>query len=101
MKKFKHAALTIVAMFAIVGCIVGIRNLGLKEAEILKAKRQAEISSFWKDYSDAKNGDGSLAKSIKKDFVEKMSKEMNVDELLDLINETLENPVTLKELISD
>ena len=101
MKKFKHAALTIVAMFAIVGCIVGIRNLGLKEADILKAKRQAEISSFWKVYSDAKNGDSSLAKSIKKDFVEKMSKEMSVDELLDLINETLENPVTLEELISD
>lgn len=101
MKKLKHAVLAIVALFAIVGCIVGVRNLGLKEADILKAKRQAEISSFWEDYSNAKNGDSSLAKSIKKDFVEKMSKEMSVDELLDLINETLENPVTLEELISD
>lgn len=101
MKKFKHAALTIVAMFAIVGCIVGVRNLGLKEADVLKAKRQAEITSFWKDYSDAKNEDSSLAKSIKKDFVEKMSQEMSIDELINLINETLENPVTLEELISE
>ena len=101
MKKLKHAVLAIVALFAIVGCVVGVRNLGLKEADILKAKQQAEISSFWEDYSDAKNGDSSLVKSIKKDFVEKMYKEMSVDELLGLINETLENPVTLEELISD
>ena len=101
MKKLKHTILAIAMMLAIVGCVISVRNIGLHEAENLKAKRQSEIISFWENYSNAKNGDSSLAKSIKKDFVEKMSKEMSVDELLILINETLKNPVTLEELISD
>lgn len=101
MRKFKHSLLAITILFAIVGCALGIRMIGLKEAEDLKAKRQVEITAFWNNYQDAKNGDSTLAKSIKNDFVEKMSQEMSVDELLDLINETLENPITLEDLITD
>ena len=92
-KKFKHALLAIALMFAIVGGVFGVRYLGLKEQESLKATRQAEIIAFWSNYE--------LAKQIKNDFVNRMSKDLSVDELLELVNETLENPITLEELINN
>lgn len=100
-KKFKHTLLAIALMFAIVGGVFGVRYLGLKEQESLKATRQAEIIAFWSNYESAKNKDSELAKQIKNDFVNRMSEDLSVDELLELVNETLENPITLEELINN
>lgn len=100
MKEFRHF-LTITLLFAIVGCGFGIRKIGLKEKEILDVKRQAEISTFWANFDEAKDGGSELAKSIKDNLVQKISRAINFDEILALINENLANPITLDNLITD
>jgi len=100
-RKTKHTLITITILFVICGGIFAVREYGLYEQRKLQEKRQKEIVAFWSDYESAKNNNNELAKKIKKDFVNQMSEELSMEELLDLINKTLENPITLDDLISE
>jgi len=98
-RQFKRFFVFSIIIIFICAAIFVIRSYGIYEQEQLKVKREAEILKFWSDYSDAKNGNNEVAKQIKDDFVNRMSEDMSVEELLELINQTLENPITLDELI--
>ena len=99
-RQFKRIFVFSLITVLLVGAIFAIRSYGIYKQKQLEAKREAEILKFWTDYSAAKDGNNEIAKKIKDDFVNRMSEDMSVEELLDLINKTLENPITLDELIN-
>ena len=100
-RKIRRIFYFLIAVILATSLVVAIRSYGLYEQKQLQAKREAEIVKFWSDYKDAKDGNNEVAKSIKNDFIERMSKEMSIEELLELINKTLEDPITLEELIEE
>ena len=99
-RQFKRIFVFSIISILIIAAVFAIRSYGIYEKEQLDAKREAEILKFWSDYSAAKDGNNEIAKEIKDDFVSRMSKDMSVEELFNLINETLENPITLDELLN-